>query len=62
MTEGMVRWNDYCPRCNKSTPRNFGFGKMRLCNTCLKFIDGHEQEHEIVNKLKEGIINGYEKD
>ena len=53
MTEGTVSWNDYCPRCEKSTPQNFGFGKMRLCGNCLKVIDDHEQEQN----LKEGIFN-----
>ena len=50
MTEGKVAWNDYCPRCEKSTPQNFGFGKMRLCGNCLKVIDDHEQEMIKQNK------------
>ena len=34
MTEGTVSWNDYCPKCKKSTRLNFAFGKIRLCDDC----------------------------
>lgn len=38
MTEGRVSWNDYCPRCKVSTPRNFGFGKIRFCSDCEQIL------------------------
>lgn len=45
--EGSVSWNDYCPRCETSTRTNFGFGKIKLCNNCLKALEQHEQEIEM---------------
>ena len=47
MTEGKVKWHDYCPRCKTSTPRNFGFGKFKLCDKC-------EQEEEMIKQTKGG--------
>ena len=48
MTEGTVSWNDYCPKCKKSTRLNFAFGKIRLCDDC------QAQNLDIIKQTKGG--------